>query len=147
VSVYVAANHGPDRQTYSGMFAFGDSILFVGVFGLAAIPASGAALFFLRPVHAFWRVLSIGALVITATGLPALADQPVSPNTTTGSLLGAWSGLSPIRVFVAPLLAIVFFLSFLFAPTRSPRIALLATSAIETVIFVWVALLWFSPFQ
>ena len=147
VSIYIASTNGPDRQTYSGMFGFGDSILFLGVFGLSAIPVSCAALFFLRPVHAFWRVLSIGALAIAATGAAALADHLVSPNAATGSLLGAWSVLSPIRVLMAPLLATTFFLSFLFAPSRAPRIILLGTTVIETVVFVWFAFLWFSPLQ
>jgi len=39
-SVYVASTSGPDRQTYGGMYAFGDSVLFLGVFGVAAIPAT-----------------------------------------------------------------------------------------------------------
>jgi hypothetical protein len=42
------ATGGPDWQGYSGMLAFGDSVLFVGVFGLTAVPATGAALYFLR---------------------------------------------------------------------------------------------------
>ena len=41
--VYIAATSGPDRQTYGGMYAFGDSLLFLGVAGVAAIPATGAA--------------------------------------------------------------------------------------------------------
>ena len=35
VSIYTAANNRPDRQASSGMSAFGDSILFLGVFGFA----------------------------------------------------------------------------------------------------------------
>jgi hypothetical protein len=53
VGIYVAATSGPDRQSSSGMYAFGDSLLFLGAFGLAAVPATGAALFFLRPRPAF----------------------------------------------------------------------------------------------
>ena len=56
--VYIAATDGPDRQTYVGMYAFGDSLLFLGVASVAAIPATGAALFFLRPYRGFWKVLS-----------------------------------------------------------------------------------------
>jgi hypothetical protein len=43
VGMYVAATSSPDRQ--GGMSAFGDSLLFLAVFGLAAVPATGAALF------------------------------------------------------------------------------------------------------
>jgi len=34
--IYIAATNGPDRQTYGAMFDFGDSLLFLGVFGLAS---------------------------------------------------------------------------------------------------------------
>jgi hypothetical protein len=147
VSIYIAATHRPDRQASSGMSAFGDSILFLGVFGLAAIPATGAALFFLRPYHTFWRIISVGALANASTGVAALATYLVRPTASTGSFLGAWSELSPLRLLLAPLLAIAFFLSVLFAPTRASRLALLCASVIEIVVFVWVALIWFHPFQ
>ena len=62
VTAYVAATSGPDRQNYGAMFAFGDDLLFLGVFGVAAVVPSGAALFFLRPYRSFWRVLSVTAL-------------------------------------------------------------------------------------
>jgi hypothetical protein len=134
-------------ETSSGMSAFGDSILFLGVFGLAAIPASVAGLFFLRPMHSSWRIFSIGAVAIAATGIAALADYLVPHHAASGSFLGAWSLLAPIRLLLAPLLAIAFFLSFVFAPTRAPRIAFLGASAIEMVVFVWVALLWFRSIR
>ena len=47
VALYVASTSGPDRKTYGGMYAFGDSLLFLAVFALAAAPATGAALYFL----------------------------------------------------------------------------------------------------
>jgi hypothetical protein len=72
VALYVASTSGPDRQLYSGMYAFGDSLLFLGVFGLAAVPSTGAALFFLGPYRSFWRGLSVGALAIATTGVAAL---------------------------------------------------------------------------
>lgn len=143
VSLYVAATNGPDRQTYGAMYDFGDSLLFLGVFALAAIPASGAALFFLRPFHTLWRIASVGALVIATTGLAALAAFLVPPS----ARLNTWLELSPLRIFLAPPLAIIFFLSLVFAPTRATRLAFLCASAIEVVVFVWVALIWFHPFQ
>lgn len=44
---YVALTDTPDRQSSAGMYAFGDSIFFLFVFGVAAIPATVAALYFL----------------------------------------------------------------------------------------------------
>ena len=71
VRVYIAATSGPDRQTYGGMYAFGDNLLFLAVAVAAAIPATGAALFFLRPHRGVWKVLSIGGLATAATAILA----------------------------------------------------------------------------
>ena len=48
IAVYTAATNSPDRQASGGMSAFGDSLLFLGVLGMASVPATGAALYFLR---------------------------------------------------------------------------------------------------
>jgi hypothetical protein len=146
VSIYVAVTDGPDRQGSDGMYAFGDSILFLAVFSLAAIPATSAALFFLRPHHLFWRVVSVAALCIAATGIAALISYLAYRSADTSSLLGAWSVFSPLRILLAPLFAIAFFLSALFAPIRACRMALLGATVVEAVVFVWVALIWFHQF-
>src|SRR5438034_10033264 len=75
VTAYVGATSGPDRQNYGAMFAFGDDLLFLGVFGVAAVVPSGAALFFLRPYRSFWRVLSVTALVVATTAVAAFFDD------------------------------------------------------------------------
>jgi hypothetical protein len=142
VSIYVALTDGPDRQSSSGMYAFGDSILFLAVFGVAAIPATGAALFFLRPYPVFWRAGSIAALCIAMTGIAALIGSLLRVDGPSG-FFGAWSTVSPLRVLLAPLFAIAFFLSVLFTPTRSSRIMLLSAAMIEVVVFASVAFLWF----
>jgi hypothetical protein len=145
VGIYAAATNGPDRQASSGMAAFGDSILFLSVFTVTAIPATGAALFFLRPYPWFWRIFVAGALAITTTGVAVFVDFLASENAAMGAFLGAWSMLSPLRILLAPLFAIVFFLCVLFAPTRSIRIAFFGAAAIETVVFITVAFIWFHP--
>jgi hypothetical protein len=137
---HVVASSGPAWQGSSGMLAFGDTALFAGVFAVTAVPATCAALFFLRPVRRFWHVASIVALAIAATGLGTLVYYLVSPS--TGAALGAWSAWALIRILLAPLLSAAFFLALLFAPTRSARLALLAASVIEAGVFVWVALVW-----
>jgi hypothetical protein len=129
------------------MYAFGDSLFFLGVFGLAALPASGAALFFLRPLRWLWRILSIGALTVAATGLGALASYLAPQNVDMGPFLTAWSSLSPLRALLAPLWAMAFCLAGLFAPTRTARFALLGAAGIEAIVFVWVMLIWFNPFR
>jgi hypothetical protein len=146
VSIYVAATNGSDRQTYSGMFAFGDSLLFLGVLAVAAIPATGIALVFLRPYRTFWSMVSGAALVIAASGAAALATYLLPSTVRMNSFLGVWAELAPLRILLAPPLALAFFLCCLFAPTRAPRIRLLCASVIETVAFLGVALIWFHPF-
>src|SRR5438045_8405183 len=66
VSIYVASTSGPDRQTYGAMFGFGDMLLFLAVFGLAAVPATAAALFFLRPRRRSSRAPSFTSPFIAA---------------------------------------------------------------------------------
>lgn len=44
VGVRLANTSGPDAQASSGMYAFGDALLFVAVFGVAALVPTGAAL-------------------------------------------------------------------------------------------------------
>ena len=41
--------------------AFGDALTFIFVFGIAALPPTGLALHYLRPLQKFWRTLAAGA--------------------------------------------------------------------------------------
>jgi hypothetical protein len=139
------ATSGPAWQGYSGMLAFGDSVLFLGVFGLTAVPATGAALYFLRPVRVFWRVASIVALTIAATGIAAFLGYLMFGSTEPASGIGLWVSLTPLRILLAPLFGAAFFLGLLFAPSRSARLAFLAATVIEAVIFIWVVFMWWLP--
>ena len=147
VAIYVAFTSGPDRAASSGMYAFGDSLLFLAVFGLAAIPASGAAFYFLRPHRAFWRAFAAASLAIAATGLVALADYLSARGIDAAPLLGVWSPLSVLRILVAPLFGLTFFLSAVFAPRSALRLTLLGTTAVEGVVFAWFAAVLFHASQ
>lgn len=147
VGVYAALTAGPAREASGGMYAFGDFILFLGTFTLAAIPATCAALFFLRPFPLFWRVSVAGALAIAATGVVVLIDFLVTQRAPANSFLGASATLSPIRVILAPLFAIGVGLCALFAPTRFTRIAFLGAAAMETLVFTWVVFIWFHSLR
>src|SRR5215831_15644399 len=72
LAIYTAATSGPDRQTYGGMYAFGDGLLFLAVFGAAAVPATGAGLYFMRPHRTFWLVLRVLALAVAGTAVAAV---------------------------------------------------------------------------
>ena len=144
VRVYITATSGPDRQTYGGMFAFGDSLLFLGVACVGAVPATGAALFFLRPHRGFWRMLSIGGLSTAATAILASALFLATRSSTGSEVLQSWAMLTPLRILAAPMLAVFFFLAGLFAPTRAARVCLTSAAAIEVVAFVSVGYTWWA---
>lgn len=147
VAVYVIATSGPDRRTYGAMFGCGDSILFLAVFGAAAMFPSGAALFFLRPYRSFWLVLSVVALGFASTGVAALVDYVASRTAGAHSILQAWSALAVPRILAAPLFALGFLVAGLFAPNRSSRIALLVATAVEAGVFACLAYFWIPSFR
>jgi len=130
VAIHVAAT-SKDRIGSDGMYAFGDSLFFLAAFGLASIPATGAGLFFLRPFPAFWRRFSALALIVAATALAALIVYVVAQTVNPSSAFYAWSAFAFLRIIVAPLFALGFFLATLFAPNRSARIALFVATALE----------------
>ena len=119
VAIRVANTSGPDAQASSGMYAFGDSLLFLAVFGVVGSIPTGAALFYLRSWPGCWPVLAVAALIIAATGALALAEY-LAVWSGASTLLGAWSAFSVLRILVAPLLALGFGLATVFAPSRSP---------------------------
>src|SRR5215471_14326292 len=56
------------------MYDFGDSLLFLAVFVAAALPATAAALFFLRPHRSFWLALCVVVPAVAITALVALIE-------------------------------------------------------------------------
>jgi len=123
------------------MFAFGDDLLFLGVFGIAAVVPSGAALFFLRPYRTFWLGLSVAALVVAGTA--AAAFVVVLRGVGAHPVAHTWSALASLRILITPLFALAFFLSAVVAPSRRPRLALLVATTIEALVFMG----WFRMLQ
>ncbi len=146
-SLYIASTNGPDRQTYGAMYDFGDSILFVLVCGLGALPATGLALFFLRRNLTLWRTLAGSALIIAATGLIELAAYFLVRSAPPASLLGTLAEFSPLRFFLTPIFAVAFLVGAVLAPTRFTRLSFIGTALAEVVVFVCIALTWFLPYR
>ncbi len=142
-SAYIAATGSLDRDMYSGMFAFGDSLLFLMVFAIAGTVPGGAALYFLRPYPAFWVVLAGVALVFAATAIASLYDHLGAPG---AGLAAAWSAVASLRLLIAPLFALAFALSAIFAPRRGPRLALFCAAAIESAAFAGLAASWLRAY-
>jgi hypothetical protein len=146
VAIYIATTSGTDRQQYAAMFDFGDSILFLAVFVIAAIPATAAALYFLRPYRFFWTMLATGAIVTAATGIAALFGYIFQRSASLNGLAG-WLALTPLRILVAPGFALLFLICAIFTPSRSARIIFFVTTATEVIAFIYVALVWFNPLR
>ena len=142
VRLYIAATSHVERQTYSGMTAFGDSLVFLAALGVAAVPATGAAFYFLRPYGRLWLALSVASLATAATAVVAVVLSIAPRVANIGSTLQAWSMAAPLRIFAAPLLGLFFLVAGLFAPTRPGRVCLLAAASIEFVAFASVFLTW-----
>jgi hypothetical protein len=136
-----ALTDSPDRVASGGMFAFGMSLLFLGVFAVASIPASIAMLVFLRPHGWFWIAASTVALVIAgigAVGLTTFWQVPGAARTE----LERWLILAGASVLIAPVFALLFGLAGLFAPNRHSRFALLGATAIEVALFGVMLVRW-----
>jgi hypothetical protein len=145
VALRVAVTSGPNAQASGGMYAFGDLLLFLGVFGVAGLVPTGAALYFLRPCRPFWDVVSglgmvvaltgVGAAVIYAFGRPAAAPSPLAP----------WAALAVLRLLAAPILALVFLVGAALSAFRVPRRRFLAAVALEGLVTGYMAIVWFGP--
>ncbi len=146
VAIHVATTNGLASQGASGMYAFGDGLLFGVVFAVASVPATVAGLFFLRPYRMFWSALSVGALLVVLTGVAALMDYVASRTAAPHSWVQDWSALAVLRILVAPLFASAFLLSGVLAPNRSARIVLLVAAGLEVLVFGCVALTWLRPY-
>jgi hypothetical protein len=144
VAIHVANTSGPDAQASSGMYAFGDALLFVAVFGVSALVPTGTALFFLRPYRHFWTVLSALGLAVAVTGATAAILFAVGRHATP-SPLATWAGLSVLRILVAPLLALTFLVCTFLSPYRSPRGAFLAATVMEAAVSAYGGSVWFLP--
>ena len=144
VAIRVASTNGPDAQASSGMYAFGDALLFVAVFGVSALVPTGAALFFLRPYRHFWTVLSALGLAVAVTGVTAAILFAVGRHATP-SPLATWAGFSVLRILVAPLLALTFLVCTFLSPYRSPRVAFLAATVMEAAVSAYGGSVWFVP--
>ena len=141
VTFRVVTTTGPDAQASSGMYAFGDALLFVNVFGVLALVPTVAALYFLRPYRAVWTALAIVAILTALAGVGA-AMVFAAGRHETSSTLAEWTALAVLRILGAPLLAVGWLTCVLMAPARGPRLALLAAVLLEALVSAYGAFIW-----
>jgi len=113
-AAYVALTEGPDRQAYGAMFGFGDSVLFLAVFCVAALPATALWLHYLRAVPWVWRVLSALALAASALTLFLIGCELLRASALILML-------APLWFFCLPVFICGFGLAFFFAPPGGAR--------------------------
>jgi hypothetical protein len=144
VAFHIALTSGPTAQASSGMYAFGDLVLFVAVFCVVSLAPTAAALFFLRSRRRFWTVLSVSGCAIAVTGLVAVGLFATGRN-EVASPLATWAGYSILRILAAPLLAFVFMLCAIMTPERLPRLALLVATLMEAAVSAYAVFVWVVP--
>ena len=140
VAVYIRQilTDGPEAQASSGMYAGGDMLLGMAVFGVLGLLPLGLALYWLRPVTRFWDVLVSAAVAYALTGPMALL--------LSGSLrasVGNWAILGDIRFVTMPVSALALGTCSLFAPSARLRWFLLGAAVLDAVLFAGVVLVRF----
>lgn len=140
LKLYIAATDTPDRVSSGGMYAFGDGMLFLAVLAVAAVPATGAAFYWLRSNLTFWGWISVGALVIAATSVAALLVYVTQAAFAPPSPMQPLAAFAVLRILFTPMCAGLFLLAGLFAPNRTTRFRLLAATSIELIVFGCTAL-------
>ena len=144
VALRITFTYGPDAQASSGMYAFGDALLFVAVFGVSALFPTGAALFFVRSYRWFWIGLSVLGLGLGVTAIAAGVLFELGRHELPAHL-SSWANFSVLRVLAAPLFALAFLLCAVLSPFRYPRFALLAATAMEAGVSAYSWFVWFLP--
>lgn len=112
-------------QASSGMYAFGDVILFGVVFGGLSIPPTMATLYFLRKSRVLWiSLVSIAVIYAVAAVAAVLAARFTE---------GAASLVSVPILVAAPMIAVGLLACCLLAPTRPTRYTLLSAAMVDFV--------------
>ena len=112
-----------------GMQAFGDSLLFIGVFCLLALIPTALALYFLRPFKKFWTVFSIASLALAATGPVFAVLMGRLHQSHAAAVVVGFFGL--LKVLGSPLLSLGFVICAIIAPGGRSRWRLVGAAAIE----------------
>jgi hypothetical protein len=129
-------------QASSGMYGFGDALLFLGVFGLLALVPTGIGLYFLRPYPGFWKLLATAGIGIAATGVTAVIVYSIGRH-ELATPLATWAGVSVIRIIVSPLLVLSFLVCGCLSPHRPSRFAFLTATLLEAVVSAYGGTFWF----
>jgi hypothetical protein len=145
------STRGTDAQASQGMFAFGQTMLFLLVFGGLALIPTVLAFYFLRSSVKFWNGFAVLCLAFSILGLIVVfANAMMNANLLhiSESSAAVVSLFGVLRAFGAPLLIVGFLVLAMIAPSRRPRIFLLASAGLEILgeLYVLVSFLLFKRF-
>ncbi|HWA28294.1 MAG TPA: hypothetical protein VG734_21780 [Lacunisphaera sp.] len=118
--------NGPDAQASSGMYAFGDLLLGLAIFGTLALIPFGLGLYWMRAVPRFWSLLAGASVLYLLTGAAALVvSGPLRP------AAGDWALLADARLGLMAPGSLTLAVCGLFAPAGPPRWILIIGGLIE----------------
>lgn len=132
------ATQGPVAQASSGMYAAGDAMLGVAVFGMLFLVPLALALYWLRPVPRFWLGLQGAAILFALTGWLTVALFLADPGAQS-----LWMILALVRFALMPLTALALLLCTVFAPQKRQRWLLLGAAITDGGIFAGVVIVHF----
>jgi len=144
VSVRIALTLGPESTASSGMYAFGDAILFLLVFGTISLLPTGLAMMYLRAWPPFWPALAICCAAMASTAISALILLIATRSLDTSTTLGMLGSVSVLRVFPAPFFALSYALAAAFSPHRASRWVLAGSAIAEIALCIGAGLTWFA---
>jgi hypothetical protein len=149
--IRMLTTQGTDAQASAGMYAFGDAIVFLVVFGIMALIPTVLAFYFLRSIENFWNGFAVICLAFSITGLVVvIANALIDANGGYGSnsfgLLLSLIGI--LGIFGAPLFVVCFVLLAIITPSVRSRLFLLISAGCELLagLYVLVNFLLFKRF-
>ena len=140
VWAYIEFTAGPQREESGGMYAFGDFLLFVAVFGMVSTIPTIVTLILLRQSRPFWIFMSVAALAVASTSIAEVVAMLAVPQSTNLFVMLAFP-----RLFMSPFFAAAFGMAAWAAPDRQFRWCLLAAMAMECAGAAYCFFHWFVP--
>ncbi len=135
------ATRGTDAQASQGMYAFGEIILFLVVFGVLALLPTALGFYFLRPIEKFWTGFGVLCLAFAVTR-PVFALANTLMIMMGGYSSNPWAALLSLAgvlgIFAAPVFAVGFLILAIIAPSTRSRILMLIAAGCEALAAIYV---------